>query len=82
MNSLTRYHAEAIEVKADILCTSLTKIVNGASNLMAGGMILNPHAIPSFRYQLLSQQFQQWRREKNFPILSSYDAEVLEYNSR
>lgn len=69
------------EVNVDVVVTSLTKIFNGASNLMAGSLILNPNA-PVDRYEALAQTFHRLVGENDFPYLPRYDAEVLEYNSR
>jgi cystathionine gamma-synthase len=66
-------------VCADILCTSLTKLFNGASNTMAGNIILNPSAL---HYTMLSNEFQKRKTNHDFPLLPKYDAEVLEFNSR
>jgi cystathionine gamma-synthase len=66
-------------VCADILCTSLTKLFNGASNTMAGNIILNPSAV---HYSRLSNEFQTRKANHDFPLLPKYDAEVLEFNSR
>jgi cystathionine gamma-synthase len=66
-------------VCVDILCTSLTKLFNGASNTMAGNIILNPSAL---HYSRLSNEFQTRKANHDFPLLPKYDAEVLEFNSR
>ncbi len=70
-----------IEVQADIVVSSLTKTFSGASNLMAGSLILNPNA-STIRCDALSQRLHQLNRENDLPYLPKYDAEALEYNSR
>lgn len=63
----------------DLLCSSLTKIFSGASNVMAGSIIVNPH---STKYGLLSTTIQQMKQIDDLPPLSPLDAPILEYNSR
>ncbi len=67
------------DLSVDILCTSLTKIFNGASNLMAGSVLINPNT-PN--YEVLSALFKRMLAISDFPLLAEPDAEVLEYNSR
>lgn len=70
-----------IDVQADIVVSSLTKTFSGASNLMAGSLILNPNT-SGIRYDALSQRLHQLNRENDLPYLPKYDAQALEYNSR
>lgn len=61
---------------ADILCTSLTKLFNGSSNVMGGSLILNPK---SSLYPCACEYF----ASSNFEdLLWGEDAVVLEKNSR
>ncbi|KAH9203023.1 YLL058W-like protein [Zygosaccharomyces rouxii] len=61
---------------ADIICTSLTKLFNGSSNVMGGSLILNPKSslYPSAREYFASSKFED--------LLWGEDAVVLEENSR
>lgn len=68
------------DLSVDILCTSLTKIFNGASNLMAGSVVINPNT-PNYDGGL-SKLFKQMIATADFPLLAEPDAIVLEYNSR
>lgn len=70
-----------IDVQADIVVSSLTKTFSGASNLMAGSLILNPNT-SAIRYDALSKHLYQLNSENDLPYLPKYDAEALEYNSR
>lgn len=61
---------------ADIVCTSLTKLFNGSSNVMGGSLILNPQSplyLSASEY-LTSDEFED--------LLWCEDAIVLEKNSR
>ncbi|CCE92814.1 cystathionine gamma-synthase TDEL_0E05710 [Torulaspora delbrueckii] len=61
---------------ADIVCTSLTKLFNGSSNVMGGSLILNPKSslYSSARAFVESDGFED--------LLWCEDAKVLEINSR
>lgn len=61
---------------ADIICTSLTKLFNGSSNVMGGSLILNPKSslYPCAREYFASSKFED--------LLWGEDAVVLEKNSR
>ena len=61
---------------ADIVCTSLTKLFNGSSNVMGGSLILNPKSslYSSAREFVESDGFED--------LLWCEDAKVLEINSR
>lgn len=61
---------------ADIVCTSLTKLFNGSSNVMGGSLILNPKSslYSSARKFVESDAFED--------LLWCEDAKVLEINSR
>ncbi|CAI4034890.1 hypothetical protein SMKI_12G0260 [Saccharomyces mikatae IFO 1815] len=61
---------------ADIVCTSLTKLFNGASNVMGGSIVLNPKSsiYPYAREYFKSADFED--------LLWCEDAVVLERNSR
>ncbi|QHS74695.1 cystathionine gamma-synthase SPAR_L00060 [Saccharomyces paradoxus] len=61
---------------ADIVCTSLTKLFNGASNVMGGSVVLNPKSslYPCAREYFKSAEFED--------LLWCEDAIVLERNSR
>ncbi|CAI4045569.1 hypothetical protein SKDZ_12G0040 [Saccharomyces kudriavzevii ZP591] len=61
---------------ADIVCTSLTKLFNGASNVMGGSVVLNPK---SALYQRAREYFKSGEFED---LLWGEDAVVLERNSR
>lgn len=66
-------------MKVDILCSSLTKIFSGGSNVMAGSLILNP---VSEKYTLLSSIINTMNANDDLPPLHVLDAVVLEHNSR
>lgn len=61
---------------ADIVCSSLTKLFNGSSNVMGGSLILNPKSslYPCAREYFVSSNFED--------LLWGEDAMVLEKNSR
>lgn len=61
---------------ADIVCTSLTKLFSGTSNVMGGSVLLNPD---SSLYPYAQEYFQSCEFED---LLWSEDAVVLEANSR
>lgn len=61
---------------ADIVCTSLTKLFNGSSNVMGGSLILNPK---SSLYLCACEYFKSGEFED---LLWCEDAMVLEINSR
>lgn len=61
---------------ADIVCTSLTKLFNGSSNVMGGSLILNPTS------SLYSRACEYFETNNIKDELWSEDATVLEINSR
>lgn len=61
---------------ADIVCTSLTKLFNGSSNVMGGSIVLNPK---SPLYSCAREYFKSGEFEE---LLWCEDATVLEVNSR
>lgn len=63
----------------DMICSSLTKIFNGAGNQMAGSMCINPR---SAQYPALAQAVRRLYETDDIPRLTAPELEILEGNSR